>query len=162
VSNTEDTVVYFAGAVRGDRSLVQVMQEIIQFLKDLDLTVLTEYIGTDNPDTSLAGKVGKTREDLTDDDIEKQSMVWLDQATHLVAEVSGASTGTGREIEYARTKEDLGKVPTKVLCLYLKERQPFVSAMVRGMTRDRYPNVFVQAYADLEEAKSIIRKFLEV
>ena len=50
--------------------------------------------------------------------MERQDIEWLDQATHVIAEISGVSTGTGREIEYARTKGVLGKTPAKILCLY--------------------------------------------
>jgi len=34
--------------------------------------------------------------------------------------------------------------------------------MVRGMTPDRYPNVVIRSYTDVEEAKSLIKDFLEV
>jgi len=50
----------------------------------------------------------------------------------------------------------------KVLCLYHKDREFFASPMIRGMTPDRYPNVTVRSYADIAEAKSLIKKFLEV
>jgi hypothetical protein len=106
--------------------------------------------------------VGKEKANLLAEDVEQQDIAWLDQATHVIAEISGASTGTGREIEYARTKGGFGKVSAKVLCLYHTEREFFASPMVRGMTPDRYPNVAIRSYADVVEAKSLIKDFLEV
>ena len=155
-------IIYFAGAIRGDRSLAHVMREIVEFVQSLGLAVLTEHVIADDPIATFAGKVGKEKADLLAEDVERQDIAWLDQATHVVAEISGASTGTGREIEYARTKGSFGKVNAKVLCLYHTEREFFASPMVRGMTPDRYPNVAVRSYADVAEAKSLIEKFLEV
>ncbi|PIR05051.1 MAG: hypothetical protein COV57_01225 [Candidatus Liptonbacteria bacterium CG11_big_fil_rev_8_21_14_0_20_35_14] len=155
-------VVYFAGAIRGDRSLAYVMRKIVEFVQGLGLTVLTEHVIADDPIATFAGKVGKEKADLLAEDVEQQDIAWLDQATHVIAEISGASTGTGREIEYARTKGSFGKVGAKVLCLYHTERELFASPMVRGMTPDRYPNVVIRSYTDVEEAKSLIKDFLEV
>jgi len=155
-------VVYFAGAIRGDRSLAYVMREIVEYVQSLGLIVLTEHVIADDPIATLAGKVEKEKVDLLAEDIERQDIAWLDQATHVIAEISGASTGTGREIEYARTKGYFGKVHAKVLCLYHAEREFFASPMVRGMTPDRYSNVVIKSYTDSEEVKLLIKKFLEV
>jgi hypothetical protein len=101
-------IVYCAGAIRGDRVMAETIRDIISFIQSLGYVVLTEHVGTADPIQVFAEKVGKTKDTLTAEDIERQDIAWLDQATHVVAEISGASTGTGREIEYARTKGALG------------------------------------------------------
>jgi len=158
----DSKVVYFAGAIRGDRSLANVMREIVEFVQGLGFSVLTEHVIADDPIATFASKIGKEKADLLAEDVEQQDIAWLDQATHVIAEISGASTGTGREIEYARAKGSFGKVSAKVLCLYHTEWEFFASPMVRGMTSDRYPNVTIRSYADVMEAKSSIKDFLEV
>src|SRR3989344_4812651 len=126
--------VYFAGAIRGDRTLAEVIIKLVNYIKtDLNLQVLTEHVGSEKPIETFAEKIGKSVENLSAEDIEKQDIDWLNQSSHIIAEISGASTGTGREIEYARTKEHFGKTPTKVLCIYNQDREYFASPMIRGM-----------------------------
>lgn len=155
-------IVYFAGAIRGDRTMADTIQEIVGYIKKLGFPVLTEHVGTDDPIGTFAEKVGKTKETLSAEDIEKQDIQWLDQATHVIAEISGASTGTGREIEYARVKGKLGKTPAQILCLYHGDREFYASPMMRGMTRERYPNILIKHYAEMSEVRQIIKEFLEV
>lgn len=161
MENQGKKIVYFAGAIRGDRAVANTFREVIKFIQELGFKVLTEHVGTDDPIATLAGKFGKEKKDLTAGDVEKQDIEWLNQATHIIADISGASTGTGREIEYARIKGMLGKVPAQVLCLYRKDREFYTSPMIRGMNRERYPNVLIKSYSNIEEMKPIVRDFLE-
>ncbi len=154
-------LVYFAAAIRGDRAMANLVLDLINFIRqDLSIIVLTEHLASSDPNLVLATKLGKEKINLTVVDIENQDITWLDSATHFIAEVSGASTGTGREVEYARVKEHFGKVPAKVLCIYQIDKEAQVSAMIRGMSRESYPNVQVESYKDLFEAKDLIRDFL--
>ena len=133
---------------------------LIRYIKELGLPVLTEHVGADDPVGAFAAKIGTSKETLRALDVERQDIAWLDQATHVVAEISGPSTGTGREIEYARTKGFFDKVPAQILVLYHREREYFASPMISGMTPERYPNVIIRSYATLQEAKDLIREFL--
>lgn len=157
----EKTKVYFAGAIRGQRMYKKTFHELIDFIQGLGCVVLTEHVGKKHPISYQAKKFGERTEELTAEQIEKRDIAWLDEATHVIAEISGASTGTGREIEYARTKYEFGKTPAKILCLYKKEREFFASPMIRGMTPDRYGAIRIFSYETLEEAKKIIHDFLE-
>src|SRR3989344_6948194 len=97
--------IYFAGAIRGDRVEAENIIALIRYIQELGHEVLTEHIAEKNiSDASMKAE-----------DIEKRDILWLDSATHVIAEISGASTGTGREIEYARTKGQLGKTPAYIL-----------------------------------------------
>ena len=140
--------------------MADTMHAIVAYIKELGFPVLTEHVSEADPILAFAEKIGKTKENLTAIDVETQDTAWLDQATHVIAEISGASTGTGREIEYARTKGQLGKVPAQVLCLYQEEREFYASSMIRGMNKIRYPNITVTEYKDMTEVKAIIEKFL--
>lgn len=152
--------IYFAGAIRGDRRLKKNFQELVRYIQRLGHIVLTEHVGRKHPIASLAKKLGETTKELTAEQIEKRDIEWLNSATCVIAEISGASTGTGREIEYARTKHHFGKTPAKILCLYYKDREFNASPMIRGMTHDRYPNIWILSYRTLREAKKLIKDFL--
>lgn len=140
--------IYFAAAIRGDRALADTVRELIRFLQTQGRTVLTEHLLKDDP-----------VDVIPPEEVERRDISWVDDADCLIAEISGSSTGVGREIEYARNKELFGKNPTRVLCIYRKDREYHASAMVRGMTQDHYPNVTVRSYLDLEDAKRIVQDF---
>ena len=152
--------VYFAGAITGDRIALKAMQELVRYLQECGITVLTEHVAADDPKAAQLKIYQKSG--FTPENVEKQDLEWLDQSTHVIAEVSGASTGTGREIEYARMKGEMGKKRAKVLCLYQKAREKSVSFMILGMTPDRYPNVRVVSYSDVNDAIRTIREFLAI
>lgn len=156
----ENIVVYFAGAIRGDRSMAEGMRQMVIFIQSLGVKVLSEHIIADDPISTLAEKLGKERSGLRAEDIEVQDIKWIDESTHVIAEISGASTGTGREIEYARSKHHFGKTQAKVLCLYHQDREFTASPMIRGMTPDRYSNVTIRSYEEVEEVNNIIKEFL--
>ncbi len=149
--------VYFAGAIKGDRSAAAIFKDIIEHIQSLDAKVLTEHFKLENPNTFLAEFIGKEHADLLPEDIEKQDTAWINECTHLVAEVSAPSTGTGREIEYARSKHLYGYPEAKILCLYREGSR--ASAMITGMTADRYPTVTVKVYKDLADLKEILNNF---
>ena len=155
-------LVYFAAAIRGDRVVAEDVRMMIQFIQEKGISVLSEHVGAADPVAMFAHRVGKRKDEVTKIDIERQDIAWLDEATHVIAEISGASTGTGREIEHGRVKGELGKTPAKVLCLYRQDREFSASAMIRGMTPDRYPNVMVLSYANLDDALSHILSFLQL
>lgn len=140
--------------------MVRFMREMVVFIQESGHTVLSEHVVADDPISALAEKIGKNRFGILPEDIERQDIAWLDQATHVIAEISSPSTGTGREIEYARVKGLLGKTPAAVLCLYRKDREGSASAMIRGMISNRYPNVRVLGYQDICEAETYIGEFL--
>src|SRR5688572_12357355 len=98
----DEKIVYFAGAIRGDQIAKKSITEMIQYIQSLKITVLSEHLAAERPNEALASLFGKNEHELTAEDIETQDIAWLDRATHVIAEITGASTGTGREIEYAR------------------------------------------------------------
>lgn len=146
-------VVYLAGAIRGEREAWEEMREIARWLSAFpNVEVFGEHVGA----LEIVDRVRPASE------IERRDIIWLDQATHVIAEISGASTGTGREIEYARTKHLFGKVKANILCVYRKEREFHASPMIRGMDSDRYPNIVIKPYMGTWHVLDIIMDFLDL
>ena len=151
--------VYFAGSITGVRTNAGIFKDIIEMIQALDKNVLTEHFKFPNPNTFLAKFINKELGDLLPEDIEKQDTAWIDESDYVVAEISAASTGTGREVEYARSKHLYGHPKAEVLCLY--EEGSRASAMITGMTPDRYPNVTVRSYKNLDDINKTLKEFFK-
>lgn len=155
-------IVYFAAAIRGVIARPDVVKALIAYIQSFGITVLSEHVGADDPNAFRAQKAGMKKDDITDDYIERQDMDWLDSATHVIADVSGVSTGVGIEIGEARVKGQLGKVPAAILCIWDDSMGASQSGMIQGMSPYRYPNVTVRSYQDLDHAKALVYAFLEI
>ena len=133
--------IYFAGSIRGGREDAAIYLGIINFLRNFG-EVLTEHVG----DITLSdlGDDGPSDKFIHDRDLE-----WLQSANVLVAEVTTVSMGVGYEIGRA---VEFGK---KVLCLFRLDSGKNLSAMIAGC-----PNVTVENYKTLDEAKMAISQFL--
>lgn len=139
------TTIYYAGSIRGvqNKEIVMFNKTIINYLKK-SYTVLTEHIS----DESIAGK----GEELSDTEIYKRDINWLDMADVLIAEVSLPSLGVGYEIRYAVGNK------IKVLCLFNpKIMKKKLSAMISGC-----PDVTVRNYDSLKKVKKILDEFLKL
>jgi nucleoside 2-deoxyribosyltransferase len=136
--------IYFAGSIRGGREDKDLYLQLIHHLSQYG-QVLTEHIG----DVDLT-EFGEN--DQPDGLIYKRDMSWLKEADVIVAEVSTPSLGVGYEIGKA---EDMGK---KILCLYKKQENKRLSAMINGNK-----NLKIIIYETFEEAiKNIDDFFNEV
>ena len=133
---------YFAGSIRGGRQDRDIYLSLIKHIGKYG-TVLTEHVGDQGLDAW-------GEPDPSDEWIYKRDMQWLSQADGVIAEVTTPSLGVGYEIAKA---ESLGK---PVLCLYRQREEKRLSAMLGGS-----PKLNVQAYNDLEEAKTIIAQFIQ-
>ena len=114
----EKRKVYFAGSIRGGRDDAKVYKMIIDKLKER-FVVLTEHIGCES-----LGSMGESS--LTDAEIYRRDVSWIDESDFLLAEVSKTSLGVGYELGYAEAK---GK---KVYCVYDKNKVARLSAMLLG------------------------------
>lgn len=133
--------IYFAGSIRGGREDAALYLQIIEYLKSFG-EVLTEHVG--DPGLTQAGDDGPTDKYIHDRD-----MKWLNSSDVIVAEVTSVSMGVGYEIGRA---VETGK---KVLCLYRPDSGKYLSAMIGGCDTLTMAN-----YTTLEEAKSIIKNFI--
>ncbi len=120
--------IFFAGSIRGGRELLPVYIRIIQLLKKLGHTIVSEHVASTRLEEAEAR--------LTEEEIFRSDIRFIDGCDCLVAEVTVPSIGVGYEICYAVSK---GK---RVICVYKKGAS--VSAMVLGnrhVTAIPYENV---------------------
>ena len=135
--------IYFAGSIRGGRQDAAKYLELIEFLGTL-AEVLTEHVG--------AVELGDQGENtLSDHEIHRRDVEWLESCDAVIAEVTNPSLGVGYEIGIA---EKLGK---PVLCLFDESQPEFrLSAMLSGNSK-----VQTFKYHALGQAKQKITDFLD-
>jgi len=122
--------IFFAGSIRGGRSMLPVYIHIIEILKKQGHTVVSEHVAS----IDLEERESK----ITDEEIFNNDIGYIDDCECLVADVTIPSVGVGYEICYAVSK---GK---NVLCVYRDDAN--VSAMVRGNKR-----ILSAPYKNMEE-----------
>ena len=89
--------IYFAGSIRGGRSLAGLYKRIIEHIKLSDI-VLTEHIGC--KDINLLEK-GRKQDSVIYD----QDTAWLRESDMVIAECTNPSLGVGYELAYAETHQ---------------------------------------------------------
>jgi len=133
-------IIYCAGAIKGDTSYQKNYKEIISIVDSLDHTALSEL----NPDF-------KSAYPLTDKQIYKRDMKWLESCQMVIAEVSGASLGVGFELAYT-----LFQLKKPVLALYSSEVKK-VSAMISGCSSEL---LTVKQYHEVDEVTKCVKNFI--
>lgn len=131
--------IYFSGSIRGGRQDAQLYNDLINYLNTLG-NVLSAHIGQLD--------LGDERE-IPPCQIHDRDLTWLKSADVVIAEVSVPSLGVGYELGRA---VDMGK---PILCLYRKNEDRILSAMVSGS-----PGILSVVYEDMEEAKRWIAGFI--
>jgi nucleoside 2-deoxyribosyltransferase len=134
------TKIFFSGSIRGLRDKQETYLELIKHL-NIYGTVLTEYVS--DPKLSSYGDNKRSNHQIYDRDVS-----WINESDIVVAEVSTPSLGVGYEIAYA---EQLGK---KILCLYRKQTDKKLSAMINGNKK-----IITKEYETIEEATMYIDNF---
>ena len=130
--------IYFSCSIRGVRHNPEAPQLLIDHLKGHG-EVLTEHIGQVTEEFEAG---------ISEVEIFKRDVAWLEETDAVVAEVTGPSLGVGYEIGIAET---LGK---PILCLY-EESGKKISAMILGNG-----NLTIRGYKELPEAYRHIDEFL--
>ncbi len=131
--------IFFAGSIRGGRGMLSEYKQIVLLLKELGHTIVSEHVAN--------SRLEEAEAKLTDEEIFRSDIRYIDDCDCLVAEVTMPSTGTGYEICYAVAK---GK---KVVCIYKEGAN--VSAMVLGNK-----GVKVISYRNMEELKKRLSSHL--
>ncbi len=134
-------VVYCAGAIKGDTRFQNNLKEIIQFLSSQGHTPLSEL-----------NESFKTTVPLTERQIFKRDIKWLEKSKAVIAEISGASLGVGFEISYA-----LYELKIPVLAVYYSEAER-VSAMITGCDSKM---LTVKEYSGKEKMIELVSAFLK-
>lgn len=133
-------IIYCAGPIRGNLAYQESFKKIIEYVESSGHSVFTE----------LSHKFSSTIP-LTDKQIYKRDLKWIDGSKVMIAEASGPSLGVGFEISYAIFQR---KLP--VLVLYNSEVKQ-ISAMIMGCDS---PLLFVEKYQNDSDMKKIIKQFL--
>ncbi len=140
--------IYLACTVRGDRGGVAAGRAIAERLKRHGHEVLTTHLLDDN--------VNEAEAKLTEDEVYRRDIEWLNACDALVAEASGSSYGVGFEVGYVLGRADRTK--QRVLLLYNRDRVHAVSRLISG---NRHPSCTTASYGSLEELTGIIDREFE-
>lgn len=127
--------IYFSGSIRGGRQDAKLYNQLIEEIKKYG-DVLTEHVGS-----------SEISEEPSDQEIHDQDMKWLNEADILIGEVTTPSLGVGYEIGRA---VELNK---KVFCLYRKQNNKSVSAMINGSH-----SIECYEYSTIKEAQNLIKQ----
>lgn len=130
--------IYFAGSIRGGRGDADLYKELVEELKTYG-AVLTEHISLE-----------EVSFDLSDRHIHDRDLEWLTSSDILIAEVTTPSLGVGYEIGRAV------EMKKPIVCLYRKEGEALLSAMIGGS-----PTAKVYNYENIEDAKKILKKVFD-
>ncbi|HEX7627623.1 MAG TPA: nucleoside 2-deoxyribosyltransferase [Candidatus Methanoperedens sp.] len=133
--------IFFAGSIRGGRSMLPVYIRIIEMLKMQGHTVVSEHVASE--------VLEEIEAKITDEEIFNNDTGYIDECECLVAEVTIPSIGVGYEIGYAVLQ---GK---HVLCIYREDAN--ISAMVRGNRR-----IISVPYMNMEELEHIFTTHLQL
>ena len=135
--------IYFAASIRGGRDSSNIYISIIQYLESFS-HVLTEHVGSQKL-TSRGESL------LSDKYIYERDILWLKEADCIIAEVTSPSLGVGYEIGMAE------KLKLPILCLYNKDSQKKISAMLLGNEK-----LICKCYSSLNEVKKEVDNFLKI
>ena len=130
---------FFAGSIRGGRSMLPVYIQIIGILKKSGHSVVSEHVASID--------LEKIESKLTDEEIFNNDIGYIDECECIVADVTIPSVGVGYEICHAASK---GK---RVLCIYMDDSK--VSAMVKGNKR-----IISVPYKNIEDVENIFATHL--
>jgi len=133
--------IYFAASIAGGRKLLPVYGRMVDHLKALGHTVLTEHI--------VAPDVLEQENHFTAAQVYRRDVDWLQSCDAVVAEVSNPSLGVGYEICYA--------LDCKKAVLALHQQDLFISRMITGNDR---PGLRVVAYTAEADWRQQINRFL--
>ena len=133
-------IVYIAGPIKGDTTYQNYYTKIIEFVESEGHTALAE----------MSGKFS-TAFPLSDAQIYRRDIKWIDGSKTMIAEISGPSLGVGFEIAYAIFYR---KIP--VLAVVNNKVQK-VSSMLSGCDSKL---LTIARYEDETELKKVIKSYI--
>ena len=134
-------IIYCAGPIKGDTTFQKFYLEIIDFVESEGHTPLAG-ISADLTSTIP----------LTDKQVYKRDLKWIDGSKIMIAEISAPSLGVGFEIAYAVYNK---KMPVLAL---VNNTVKNVSAMITGCDSNL---LTVTKFRDTEDLKEIIRSYIK-
>jgi nucleoside 2-deoxyribosyltransferase len=133
-------IIYCAGPIRGDVSYQKFYADVINHIEDEGHSALAEFNGKFSVSIPL-----------TDRQIYKRDLKWIDGSKLMIAEISGPSLGVGFEIAYAIFQR---KIPVLAL---VNSKVENISAMLSGCDSAL---LSISEYTDIDDMKKIITEFI--
>jgi nucleoside 2-deoxyribosyltransferase len=133
-------IIYCAGPIRGDVSYQKFYAEVINHIEDEGHSALAEFNGKFSMSIPL-----------TDRQIYKRDLKWIDGSNLMIAEISGPSLGVGFEIAYAIFQR---KIPVLAL---VNSKVENISAMLSGCDSTL---LSISEYTNIDEMKKNITEFI--
>ncbi len=133
-------IIYCAGPIRGDVSYQNFYAELINHIEDQGHSALAEFNGKFSVSIPL-----------TDSQIYKRDLKWIDGSKLMIAEISGPSLGVGFEIAYAIFQR---KIP--VLALVNSDVEK-ISAMLSGCDSTL---LTISEYNSIDDMKKIVTDYI--
>ena len=133
-------IIYCAGPIRGDVSYQKFYSELINHIEDQGHSALAEFNGKFSVSIPL-----------TDSQIYKRDLKWIDGSKLMIAEISGPSLGVGFEIAYAIFQR---KIP--VLALVNSDVEK-ISAMLSGCDSTL---LTISEYKSIDDMKKIVTDYI--
>lgn len=162
----EGKKVYFSNSLSGVQNIESNFGwHLVQFMKEGGADVLTEFVAarsTEERNRIFFEQLGFERKNTPESwkFIRRTDTRLVDESTHLVAEVSGASHGVGMEIERALLKPERGLNLTPALALVRGEYFNSLTWMIKGIDQKEAPGFELRTYRNLEDAISNVHDFL--
>lgn len=160
--------IYFSGSIYGIKHKdPDFSWDLVQHMKEKGFNVLSEHVAGRN--RKEMREIFKKNTGVDQGNKEERyfvayewDMKWVDECNYLIAVVDGPSHGVGMEIMRAILKSERGLNTTKILCLVHEDNIKSLSGMIQGVPREQYPDFKVEEYTDLENAKDIVNRLLEI
>jgi len=133
-------IIYCAGPIRGDVSYQKFYAEVINHIEDEGHSALAEFNGKFSVSIPL-----------TDRQVYKRDLKWIDGSKLMIAEISGPSLGVGFEIAYAIFQR---KIPVLAL---VNSKVENISAMLSGCDS---PLLTILEYNNTDDMKKKITEFI--
>ncbi|MGI5840902.1 MAG: hypothetical protein ACOX6N_01700 [Patescibacteria group bacterium] len=157
--------IYYSGSIKGSPEPdSELPWKLVRYMMDNGADVLSEHVAARSREEMEEIRTRRTALGRLGSQpwfsVRRQDILWVDQATHLVALVNSPSIGVGMEIQRALDKPKFGLNQTPVLCLIGEGRLPDLSYMVRGISQDESPSFQLKTYGDVKQACQHIFSFL--
>lgn len=167
----EGTKIYYSGSMTGAPELdLDFPLQLIQYIEKGGGQILDPHVAIPHKGdeflAAIAAAHGFTFEEWTgleqherDIRIYKHDIELVNEATHVVTLLNGASHGVGMEIQEALRKPQMGLNLTPILGLIHESMVTKLSAMMRGASKlnDQF---ILRPYSDLSQAQEEINSFL--
>ena len=139
--------IYLACTVRGDRTAVIGLRELVKDLEAGGHIVLTRHLLEDGVEDAEAL--------LTDRAVFDRDLGWLNAADILIADATGSSFGVGFEVGWVLARSE--RTSQRVVLLYRADRKDRISRLIGG---NAHPRCEVMPYADTTDLITKVRAAL--